>query len=142
MNAMDLMLAQATEAKDSTTPSAPEATTTTLQPGTTEESGGAGGAPVSKQQNPLISYLPIILIIIIFYFFMFRGPRKRQQEQRAMLANIKKADKVQTIGGIVGTVVDVRDDEVVLKIDEANNTKMHIVRSAIGRVIKADETVK
>jgi len=50
-----------------------------------------------------------------------------------MVQNLKKNDKVRTIGGILGTIVDVRGDEVVLKVDESNNTKIRISTSAIGK---------
>lgn len=141
MNAMDLLLAQATETGGGeAAPSGQEGQTGTVQKdgGATPEPG-QGDKPTGFNMSQLFLFAAIG---IIFYIFMFRGPRKRQQEQKMMLAGIKKTDKVQTIGGIIGTVVDVRDDEVVLKIDEANNTKMHILRSAIGRVIKTEETTK
>ena len=55
------------------------------------------------------------------------------------LRGVKKGDKVRTIGGILGTVVDIRDDEVVIKVDEATNTKLHLVRSAISKVLAEGE---
>jgi len=82
--------------------------------------------------------LPLMLMLLVMYFFVFRGPKKKQQQQKQMLADLKKNDRVRTIGGIIGTVVDLRENEVVLKIDESNNTKMHLVRSAIN-VVLTDE---
>jgi preprotein translocase subunit YajC len=55
-----------------------------------------------------------------------------------MMQALAKSDKIQTIGGIIGTVVDIKDDEITLKIDEANNTKMKILRSAISRNLSKD----
>jgi len=52
---------------------------------------------------------------------------------------LKKNDRVRTIGGILGVVLDVRDDEIVLKIDEANNTKIRVIPSAIATVIGDDK---
>ena len=75
----------------------------------------------------------IVGIIVIMYFIMFREPKKRQRQQQQMIQTLKKNDKVRTIGGILGTVVDVKDDEVTLKIDESNNTKIKVVASAIGK---------
>ncbi len=57
-----------------------------------------------------------------------------------MVAALKKNDRVRTIGGILGTVLDVRDDEIVLKIDEATNTKMRIVPSAVATVLGEGKT--
>jgi preprotein translocase subunit YajC len=67
---------------------------------------------------------------------MFRGPRKRQQQQKQMIMSLKKNDRVQTIGGIFGTVLEVSETEVVLKIDEANNTKIRVLPSAVSRVVE------
>ena len=50
-----------------------------------------------------------------------------------MVQALAKNDRVRTIGGILGTVVDVRGDEVTLKIDETNNTKIRISTSAVGK---------
>ncbi len=97
---------------------------------TTTDANGAG-KPAAKP-NTLMQFLPLILIFIIIYLFMFRGPRKKQQEHAKMVQALEKNDKVRTIGGIYGTVVDIKDDEITLKIDEANNTKIHVSRSAIG----------
>ncbi|MBN2456281.1 MAG: preprotein translocase subunit YajC [Sedimentisphaerales bacterium] len=73
------------------------------------------------------------LMLLMMYFVLFRGPRRKQQEQRKMVQSLQKNDRVRTIGGIIGTVVDVKDDEVTLKVDESNNTKIKIISSAIGR---------
>ena len=79
--------------------------------------------------------VPLLLMLVVFYFILFRGGRKDRQRQEQMLKAIKRNDRVQTIGGILGTVVDVRDNEVVLKVDETNNVKMHFNRTAIKEVL-------
>ena len=82
------------------------------------------------------SYMQLFFIagiIVIMYFIMFREPKKRQRQQQQMIQTLKKNDKVRTVGGIIGIVVDVKDDEVTLKIDESNNTKIKVVASAIGK---------
>ena len=56
-----------------------------------------------------------------------------------MVQSLRKNDRVRTIGGIIGTVVDVKDDEVTLKIDESNNTKIKILSSAIGKNMSKEE---
>jgi len=89
-------------------------------------------APVSSQSS-YIQLLFIGGIFVIMYFILFREPRKRQRQQQQMIQSIKKNDKVRTVGGIIGTVVDVKDDEIVLKVDESNNTKIRVVASAIGK---------
>lgn len=77
-------------------------------------------------------------MFVLMYVILFRGPRKKQQEHKQMMQALAKNDRVQTIGGILGTVVDIKDDEITLKIDESNNTKMKIVRSAISRNLSKD----
>jgi preprotein translocase subunit YajC len=56
-----------------------------------------------------------------------------------MIESLKKNDRVQTIGGILGTVLDVKDNEITIKIDESNNTKMRIIPGAVSRVITEEK---
>ena len=82
------------------------------------------------------SYMQLLFIggiFVVMYFILFREPRKRQRQQQQMIQSIKKNDKVRTVGGIIGIVVDVKDDEIVLKVDESNNTKIRVMASAIGK---------
>ena len=90
---------------------------------------------VREGQRPANYHTLILLglMFVVFYFLLFRGPRKKQQEHKQMVQSLSKNDKVRTIGGIIGTVVDIKGDEITLKIDESNNTKIKIVSSAIGK---------
>jgi len=78
-------------------------------------------------------FIFIGLMLVMMYLILFRGPRKKQQQHKRMIQALSKNDKIQTIGGIIGTVDDIKDEEITLKIDESNNTKMKILRSAISR---------
>ena len=80
-----------------------------------------------------------VLIAVVFYFLMFRGPRKKQQQHVQMVKSLQKNDKVRTVGGIIGTVIDVKDDEITLKIDESTNTKIKVVPEAIGRNLSQEK---
>ena len=91
--------------------------------------------PQQPQSNPYMSWMLLGLMVVFLYFIMFRGPKKRQQQQQQMISSIKKNDRVRTIGGIFGTVLDVKDDEIVLKIDESNNTKLRVAPEAISKVL-------
>jgi preprotein translocase subunit YajC len=130
-------------AQTETAISAPEGTVITMEEApvsTTTSTQSDGGVPAptpedAPKPNPLMQFLPFLLIIMVMYLFMFRGPKKKQQEHQKMVASLKKNDRVRTIGGILGTVLDVRDDEIVLKVDEATNTKMRVVPSAIAVVL-------
>ena len=65
------------------------------------------------------SLIMFALIILIFYFLIYRPQKKRDKEAKAMLAAMKKGDKVVTIGGIHGTIVTVKDKTVVIKVDDS-----------------------
>jgi preprotein translocase subunit YajC len=84
-------------------------------------------------------FLFIGLMMVVMYFLIFRGPRKQKQQHRQMVQGLQKNDRIRTIGGILGTVVDIKDDEITLKVDESNNTKIKIVSSAIGRNLTKDK---
>lgn len=79
--------------------------------------------------------LPLILVFVVFYFVVIRAKRKDEKKRRDMLSELKRGDKVMTIGGIIGKVIDAADDEVVLKVDESNNVKIRFRRSAIHQRI-------
>lgn len=97
--------------------------------------------PEGPARSPSLLASPfifVLIMIVMMYLLMFRGPRKQQQQHKQMVQTLKKNDKVRTIGGILGTIVDVRGDEVVLKVDESNNTKIRISTSAIGKNLSQD----
>ncbi len=106
---------------------------------TTSAPGSPAGGPADgeAQRSPSSGLTQLVLFVavmgVLMYVMMFRGPKKQQQQHRLMLQSLKKNDKVRTIGGIFGTVVDVRDDEIVLKVDESNNTKIRVSSSAISK---------
>lgn len=77
-------------------------------------------------------------MLVLMYMILFRGPRKKQQRHKQMVQSLEKNDKIQTIGGIIGNIVDIKDNEITLKIDESNNTKIKILRSAISRNLSKD----
>ena len=90
---------------------------------------GASGAAM------LENFLPIILIFAIFYFMLIRPQQKKQKDFEKMLKEVKKNDEVVTNGGIHGTILNVKDDTLTLKIDD--NVKIEINKSAIGYVKKS-----
>jgi len=93
----------------------------------------------ATSRSPWLQMLPFVLIFVVMYLLLFRGPRKKQQEHKQMVQSLEKNDRVRTIGGIIGTVVDFRDDEVTVKIDESNNTKIKIITSAIGKNLSKEK---
>ena len=106
------------------------------QTSTTDSAGDPNGSATATQGKKTFAptqFLFIGLMVVVMYMLFFRGPRKKQQKHKQMVQTLEKNDKVRTIGGIIGTVVDVKDDEVTLKVDESNNTKIKILSSAIGK---------
>jgi preprotein translocase subunit YajC len=92
-----------------------------------QASGGAG-----QLSTTIITFG---LVFLIFYFLIIRPQNKKQKEARQMLANLKKGDRVVTIGGIRGTVQAVRDDAVVLKVDD--NVKIEFNKAAVAGVLNS-----
>ena len=101
--------------------------------------------PSNKELPPWWANPNQMILVLLFgmvMFFIFSSSRTKRQEQKKrddMLKNMKRGDRVLTLGGILGTVVDVRDTEVVLKVDEGSNTKIKFTRDAIKRVLAEDE---
>ena len=92
-----------------------------------------GGAASASSSSSLVgSLLPFLLIIVIFYLFLIRPQNKKQKETQKMLDALKKGDKVITIGGIHGTVSSVKENTVIVKVDD--DCKLEFNRTAISSV--------
>jgi len=90
-----------------------------------------------KPRDQWKSMAPLLLMLggfILLWMWMGRGKRKQQQQRKQMIAALKKGDKVVTIGGVVGTVMEVRGDEITVKVDESNNVRMRFARWSIRGV--------
>ena len=94
----------------------------------------AYAAPVqgAAETNPIMSFLPLILIFIIFYFFLIRPQQKKQGELQKLITELKKGDRVITIGGVIGTITSIQNDYVVLKVGDNESTKMEVLKSAVS----------
>lgn len=79
------------------------------------------------------SLLPMILIFVVFYFFLIRPQRKKDKQVKDMLANLKNGDRVCTIGGIYGTIINIKDDTITLSVG-TDNVKLVFARWAIRNV--------
>lgn len=95
-------------------------------------------APEAQQQSPLwVTLAPLVIIFALFYLLMIRPQKKKDEEFRTLVANLKESDHVVTIGGIHGVVTNVqRDaDRVTIRVDDSTGTKLRINASAIARVV-------
>jgi preprotein translocase subunit YajC len=93
--------------------------------------GAAGGSPLSM-------LLPFVLIFAVFYFIVIMPAKKQQKKKDAMIAGLKKGDRIVTGGGIHGTVATVEDQSLLLKV--AENTKIRISKSAVAGLVGSDGT--
>ena len=93
--------------------------------------GAAGGSPLSM-------LLPFVLIFGVFYFIVIMPAKKQQKKKDAMIAGLKKGDRIVTNGGIHGTVATVEDTSLLVKV--AENTKIRISKSAVAGLVGSDGT--
>ena len=81
-------------------------------------------------QNPIVSFLPILLIIVVFYFFMIRPQMKKQKDQNKFRQELQKGDKIVTIAGIHGKLVEIQDTTFTMEIE--GGVRMKIEKSAVS----------
>ena len=86
--------------------------------------------------NPLIQFFPALVIFLIFYFILFKPQQDKQKQLKNMIANLKKNDQVVTAAGIHGTIVNLKETTVILRIDD--NAKMEVDKEAIASVTKSN----
>lgn len=87
----------------------------------------------AAQTNPILAFMPLILMFVIFYFLLIRPQQKKEKDRQRMIRELKKGDRVVTNGGIIGTVVGVRDDVLVLKVGEGE-TKLEFVKNSVSHL--------
>ena len=78
-------------------------------------------------------FFPLIIMFALMYFFMIRPEKKRKKKEQEMLAALKRGDRVCTIGGIYGTIMDIKDDTITLAVGR-DNMSMVVTRWAIRSV--------
>ena len=91
-----------------------------------------GGLPTNY-----ITFLPAVLMVGVFYLLLFRPNQRKQKQWQEMLGKIKSGDKVTTNGGIRGTVLTVKDDAVIVRV-QPDGVKLEFVKSAIAAVTTED----
>jgi preprotein translocase subunit YajC len=103
---------------------------------------GQPAQPPADPNAPFRIFGPIVVIMLLFYFMLIRPQKKKEQELRNLVANVKENDRVVTIGGIHGVVTNVqRDlDRATIRVDETTGTKLKVNMSAIARVLTGAES--
>lgn len=115
------------------TPGTPDGTTQPAQPGAQGQQPAPGFG----------EFLPMIVIMVVIMWVLLILPQRREKKKRAaMMTELKKGVKVQTVGGILGTVTQVKDHEVVIKVDENSNSTLRFTRGAIHSVLPDGKPVE
>ena len=97
--------------------------------------------PLLQQAASGGSFVPLVaigLIFVIFYVFIIGPQKKEQKKTQEMIAGVQKGDKIVTIGGIHGVITSVKENSIILKVDD--NCKLEMNRSAIANVILDEKT--
>lgn len=94
---------------------------------------GGAGAPTD------LNFIFLIGFMVLFFWLFILGPQRREaQEKQKLLASLKKNDKVLTTAGFYGKIVNIKDDEVTLLVDDQNKVKLRVLKSAVARVVGTD----
>ena len=80
----------------------------------------------------------LVLMFIVFYFILIRPQRKKDKELKEQMSKLQVGDRVVTIGGLVGFVANIKDDQVTISTSAAN-TLVTFTKSAIQSVVKRDQ---
>jgi len=83
-------------------------------------------------------WLPLVLIFVIFYFLLIMPQQKRQKKWQQMLTELKTGDRVVTQGGIVGTIVALRDTSLHLRVPP-DNLRLEVSKNAVVSVMGPEE---
>ncbi|MCX6993386.1 MAG: preprotein translocase subunit YajC [Kiritimatiellaeota bacterium] len=97
--------------------------------------GGQGGQ--QAQSSPVMMIGWLVIMVGLFYFMMIRPQQRKEKERRALIAGVKSGDRVVFGGGLIGTVANIKETVLVVKV--AENTKLEVLRSSVTRVIQKDE---
>jgi preprotein translocase subunit YajC len=90
--------------------------------------------PQAQAVNPLVNLLPLVFILIIFYFLLIKPQKTKEKEHQKMLVGLNKNDEIVTTGGIHGTIVQVKEKTLIIRVDE--NVKFEVEKNCIAYIKK------
>lgn len=93
--------------------------------------------PQTQVANPMFQLVPLALIFVIFYFLLIRPQKQKDKEHRKMLGNLNKNDEIVTSSGIHGTIVNVKEKTIILRVDD--NVKMEMEKNCVAFVKKQQQ---
>src|SRR5246127_3915651 len=85
---------------------------------------------------------PIVLIVVVFYFFMIRPQMKKQKEAKKFMAEIKKGDKIVTIGGIHGKIAEINDTTFIIEVEGGNKLKISKTALSVDNTVGINAETK
>ena len=98
----------------------------------------ASSPPGTEPTAPGIAqFMPFILIIVVFYFILIRPQQKQKKEQQKLVDSLKSGDQILMSNGIYGTIMDVKDKTLLIKV--ADNVKIKVLRTAITQVVSGEK---
>ena len=101
--------------------------------------------PQQQGEGQFIFFFVIMGLFLMMLWFLMVNPQKKQEERlRKMLNSLEKNDRVMTVGGLIGTVhsIDKEQNEIVLKVDDTNNTRIRFHLTAISTIFPKENTGK
>lgn len=117
-------------------PGAGTAEGTTGADGTPLGEGAGGGAPAGGPGGFMGLMIPLLFVMIIVMMIMSSmSARKQRKVVESMQAGLSRGDKVQTDSGMIGTVAEISDDEISIRVDETTKTQIRFARRAVARVL-------
>ncbi|PRY95412.1 protein translocase subunit yajC [Hasllibacter halocynthiae] len=102
-----------------------------VTPAYAQAAGGGAGA--------LGSLIPLVLIFGIMYFLLIRPQQKRLKDHQAMVAALRRGDRVVTGGGVVGKVTRVKEDDAEVEVEIAKDVRVLVMRPTIQQVLSKTE---
>ncbi len=92
-------------------------------------------AAAEGQSNPMMQFLPLMIIMFAVMYFLIIRPQKQKEKKRlSMISNVRKQDRIVTAGGVHGVVTSVKENEVIIRIDDTKDVKIRIDKSAVTSV--------
>lgn len=96
---------------------------------------GQGGGATGQGAGGFTSLIPIILMFVIFYFLLIRPQQKKSKEQREMISQLKKGDRIVTSGGLHGRITATGEQTMTVEI--ADKVRVKITRGSVAQVIQS-----
>lgn len=90
---------------------------------------------MANQGNPMMQFLPLMVIMFaVMYFLIIRPQKQKEKKRQEMISNVRKQDRIVTAGGVHGICVSVKENEVVVRVDDAKDVKIKVDKSALTSV--------